>query len=364
MMSFAQWGNALYSGEKSYGIVTRRTLFARIAAVLMVLSILAITILGFNRSIEFTGGSQFTVVGVAGTGQETAYDALAEEGLTSDVRVSALGSDSIRVQTAALDTTRTAAVRGALAEAYGVDQADVQSSSIGPTWGQDVTRKAVQSLVIFVVLVAVIMTVYFRSWTMSGAAMIALAHDILVTVAVFAVTRVEVSPATVIGVLTILAYSLYDTVVVFDKVRELTRGVWDQRRYTYAELVNLAVNQTMVRSINTSVVAVLPVASILFIGTWLLGTGTLTDISLALFVGMIAGTYSSIFVASPFLVILEERRARTREHNATVQKARALAAGGHSDGTEAPAHTRVAPVKPGHHLGQAAQPVRTSRRNR
>ncbi|MFC7580373.1 protein translocase subunit SecF [Schaalia naturae] len=362
MMSFAQWGNALYFGKKSYGVIPRKRTFAGIACALMAVSIILMATLGFNQSIEFTGGSQFTVAGSAQTDQQAAYDALAGEGITSDVRVSALGADSIRVQTASLDTATSAAVRDALAQAYGVDSADVQSNSIGPAWGADVTKKALQSLVIFVALVTVIMTVYFRSWTMSCAAMIALAHDMLVTVAVFALTRVEVSPATVIGFLTILAYSLYDTVVVFDKVRELTRGVWDQKRFTFGELVNLAVNQTMVRSINTSIVAVLPVAAILFIGTWLLGSGTLTDISLALFVGMIAGAYSSIFVASPFLVILEERRARTREHTAAVEAARAR--GTESAEGTTPAAVRVAPVVPGHHLGQAAQPVRKNRRNR
>ncbi len=368
MMSFAQWGNALYAGRKSYGIIKHRTVFVGIASAVMAVSIVLMATLGFNQSIEFTGGAQFTVAGVADTkAQQPAYDALAAEGVAiSEVHVSSLGSDSIRVQAPPMDTGTTAAVRQALGDAYGVDEADVQSNSIGPTWGQDVTKKALQSLVIFVVLVTVIMTIYFRSWTMSGAAMIALAHDMLLTVAVFAITRVEVSPATVIGFLTILAYSLYDTVVVFDKVRELTRGVWDQKRYTFGEMVNLAVNQTMVRSINTSVVAVLPVAAILFIGTWLLGSGTLTDISLALFVGMLAGTYSSIFVASPFLVVLEGLRARTKEHTATVLAARQRATGpdGQTEEGAAVAEVRVAPVVPGHHLGQSAQPRRKNRRNR
>jgi len=365
MMSFAQWGNALYSGRKSYRIVGHRRIFVTAACAVMAVSIVLMATLGFNQSIEFTGGSQFTVVGVPDTDdQQPAYDALAGQGVTSEVRVSSLGTDSIRVQAPPLDTSATAAVREALAEAYGIDQADVQSNSIGPTWGADVTKKALQSLVIFVVLVTVIMTVYFRSWTMSGAAMIALAHDMLLTVAVFSVTRVEVSPATVIGFLTILAYSLYDTVVVFDKVRELTRGVYDQRRFTFDELVNLAVNQTMVRSINTSVVAVLPVGAILFIGTWLLGSGTLTDISLALFVGMLAGTYSSIFVASPFLTVLEGLRGRAKEHTATVLAARARQAGDAPSDGGADAEVRVAPVVPGHHLGQAAQPVRRTRRSR
>jgi hypothetical protein len=207
-------------------------------------------------------------------------------------------------------------------------------------------------------LVALLMTVYFRSWRMAASALLALLHDIAVTVGVFAITQAEVSPATVIGFLTILGYSLYDTVVVFDKVRELTADVYDQKHYTFAEFVNLAVNQTMVRSINTSVVALLPVGSILLIGSVLLGTGTLTDISLALFIGMIAGTYSSIFIASPLLVTFQEMSRRTQEHNKAVAKQRASAEG--PDGE--PARVKVAPIKPGRHLGQAAQPRRRRQR--
>lgn len=363
MMSFAQWGNALYSGSKSYRVIPRRKLFVSLAGALVVISGILIAVLGLNPSIEFTGGSQFSVTGVANAPQQAAYDAVTGTGVTTEVRVSSLGQNGLRVQTPALDTEQTGEVREALAAAYDVDVNDVQASSIGPTWGHDVTSKAVQSLVIFMVLVAAVMAVYFRSLTMSAAAILALVHDVIVTVAFFAVTQVEVSPATLIGYLTILGYSLYDTVVVFDKVRELTKGVWDQQRYTFGELVNLAVNQTMVRSINTSVVALLPVGSILFIGTVLLGAGTLTDISLALFVGMIVGAYSSIFIAAPLLVMLEDRRARTREHNERVLAARAARTGGPTDTESAPS-VRVAPVTPGHHLGQAAQPTRKNRRNR
>ena len=365
MMSFAQWGNALYSGEKSYPIIGKHRLFVGLAGILSVLSIAAIAIFGINLSIDFTGGSQFSVTGVSSTDQQIAYDTLKAQGVTSDVRVSNMGQNGVRVQSPALDTAKTQDVRAALADAYKVSEAEVDSNSIGPTWGQDVAKKALQSVLIFVAIVAIVMAVYFRSWTMSLAALLALLHDVLLTVAFFAITRVEVSPATVIGFLTILGYSLYDTVVVFDKVRELTKGVHDQRRYTYGELVNLAVNQTMVRSINTSVVAVLPVGAILFLGTWLLGSGTLTDISLALFVGMIAGAYSSIFIASPILVMLEERRAKTRDHNdAVAARRRAQAGEGGEDGGDVVPQVRVAPVQPGQHLGQAAQPKRKSREKR
>ncbi|MCD4550194.1 protein translocase subunit SecF [Schaalia sp. lx-260] len=361
MMSFAQWGNALYSGKKSYRIVANRKAFLGVSGIVLLLALIFTAVLGIKGSIEFTGGSQFTLTGVADISQQKAYTALEATGHDSNARVSSVGSDGIRVQTDSLDSVQTAAVRDALAQAYGIESSEVQSSSIGPSWGHDVTAKALKSLVIFLALVALLMAVYFRSWTMSLSAIVALLHDVVLTIAFFAVVRVEVSPATVIGFLTILGYSLYDTVVVFDKVRELTQGLTDQKRFTFAELVNLAVNQTMVRSINTSVVALLPVGSILLIGSLLLGAGTLTDISLALFVGMIAGTYSSIFIASPLLVTFEERRTRTKEHTAVVEKERVRHAQG-EEGTESDPSVRVAPLQPGHHLGRSAQPQRKKRK--
>ena len=204
MMSYAQWGNALYSGEKSYAIVPKRRIFVRAAYAVIAVCIVLIAILGLNRSFEFTGGSQFTLTGLTNTSQQPAYDAIQKANLASEVRVSSVGVDGIRVQTESLDSQKTLAVREALAQAYSVNASDVQSASIGPSWGRDVTAKAAQSLIIFLTLVAVLMTVYFRSWTMSVAAIFALFHDIAMTLGFFAVTRVEVSTATVIGFLKIL----------------------------------------------------------------------------------------------------------------------------------------------------------------
>ncbi|ENO17582.1 protein translocase subunit SecF [Schaalia cardiffensis] len=356
MMSFAQWGNALYSGDKSYAVVPKRKVFVSLAAAVIVVGLMLAAAIGFNRSIEFTGGAQFDVTNVSDQSEAKASDIVTGTGLVPNAKVTRVGTNGVRIQTESLDSDQTAQVRDALVSAYGVDASDVQSSTIGPSWGKSVTTKALQSLVIFMALIAVLMTVYFRSWTMAAAALLALVHDIAVTFAVFVITQVEVSPATVIGFLTILGYSLYDTVVVFDKVRELTRDVYDQKRFTFAEFVNLAVNQTMVRSINTSVVALLPVGAILIIGSLLLGTGTLTDISLALFVGMIAGTYSSIFIASPLLVMLQERMKKTREHDGIVAKDRQARAADSSQGTPAP--VKVAPVVAGRRLSNAHQPKR------
>lgn len=357
MVSFSQWGNELYSGKRSYNIVGRAKTFLTAGVTLMIVSLLLLGFRGLNPSIEFSGGTQFIVTGAPGASQQVAYDTLAADGITENVRVSALGTDSIRIQAQSLETAQTTELRNDLAAAYDVAPEDVQTNSVGATWSQDVTQKALQSIVIFVLIVAVVMTVYFRSWTMSLAAMIALAHDLVITVGFFALTQVEVSPATVIGFLTILGYSLYDTVVVFDKIRELTANHVDQRKYTYGQLVNLGVNQTLVRSINTSVVALLPVGAILFIGSLLLGAGTLTDISLALFVGIIVGTFSSIFIAAPSLALMQGRREKTKKVDDTILDVRAKSL---VDGEKHQDEVLVARTgtKPGHHLGQSAQPKR------
>jgi preprotein translocase subunit SecF len=244
----------------------------------------------------------------------------------------------------------------ALADAYGVDAQDsVSTSIVGPSWGSDVSSKAIKALVIFLVLVTAVLAAYFRAWRMAVAALIALFHDLIFTVGAYAAVGWEVTPATVIGFLTILGFSLYDTVVVFDKVRENTADYSSQKRYTYAELANLAVNQTLVRSINTSIVALLPVMSILFIGSFVLGAGTLKDISLALFVGLAVGTYSSIFVATPFEVALRGNEAAVKKHTADVLALREQQ--GIDPSTPAPAMA----IAPGGHRGVQAQPRRKRR---
>jgi preprotein translocase subunit SecF len=233
-------------------------------------------------------------------------------------RVSKVGASDVRVQTERLTRAQTDQVSTSLAQAYHVRAAAVTSSFIGASWGKDITDKALRALVIFLVLAAVVLALYFRTWKMSAAALIALVHDVVITAGVYSLSGFEVTPATVIGFLTILGYSLYDTVVVFDKVRENTANVLSSSTRTFAEASNLAVNQTLVRSINTSVVALLPVGSILFIGAYVLGAGTLRDISLALFVGILAGAYSSIFIAPPLFAQLVERQPEVRRHRERV----------------------------------------------
>jgi preprotein translocase subunit SecF len=221
-----------------------------------------------------------------------------------------VGTDSLRIQTDKLTDNQSEAVRQALASAYKLQGNQVASSFVGANWGADITGKAVNGLLVFIALAAVLMALYFRTLKMSAAAMVALIHDLIITAGVYGALGFEVTPAAVIGFLTILGYSLYDTVVVFDKIRENTFEVEFSESATFAERVNLAINQTLVRSVNTSVVAVLPVAAILFIGSWLLGAGTLRDISLALFIGIIIGTYSTIFIAAPFYSHLREKESK------------------------------------------------------
>ena len=314
MSKFSDLGNALYSGERSFNFVGRRKLWYTIAAIIVALSvILPIARGGFNIGIEFRGGTEFRIEKVASADNGKATAAV-QEVLPEEVPVvTTVGADTLRVQVSTGDDATKLKIEKKLAAAYGVDQQTITSNQIGASWGADVTNKAINGLIWFLVLAAVLMAVYFRTLKMSIAAIIALLHDLVVTAGIYGAVGFEVTPAAVIGFLTILGYSLYDTVVVFDKIRENTFEVEFSESSTFAERVNLAINQTLVRSINTTVVAILPVASILFIGAIVFGAGTLRDIALALFIGMLVGTYSTIFIASPFYSQLREGEAKFKK---------------------------------------------------
>ncbi|MBL3698086.1 protein translocase subunit SecF [Leucobacter luti] len=324
--SFAEFGNALYTGEKSIDFIGRRKTWYAISIVLIILSIVGPMLRGgFTFGIEFTGGSQFQVHLTDGQDRDPAIAeaAVAEVLPSSPPRVSLLGPTDVRVQTEALKEAENQEVTAALAKAYDIDAADVTYSYIGPAWGQDITKQAIIALIVFIVFAALVMAIYFRTWKMSVAAMIALFHDLIITAGVYGISGFEITPAAMIGFMTILGYSLYDTVVVFDKIRENTLpGELNERR-TFAEAVNLGVNQTLVRSINTSIVALLPVGSILFIGAFVLGAGTLRDISLALFIGILVGAYSTIFIAAPAYAHLRAGDADVKRHDEKVLRARA-----------------------------------------
>ena len=324
---FQRLGNDLYTGARSVDFVGHRRFWLSLATVFMVLSVLVPFVrgggdfvAGFNFGIEFRGGSQFIVAGaekVDGAIETApAEEAVHEVVPTAVVRVSTIGEDGVRVQTDQLDEVQTNEISANLREAYSSDS--VSSSFIGATWGQDITGNAVRALVVFIVLATAFMALYFRTWKMSIAAIIKLLHDLILTVGIYAATGWEITPAAVIGFLTILGYSLYDTVVVFDKVRENTSELSDESTRTFGEAVNLAVNQTLIRSINTGVVAALPVAAILFIGAFALGADTLRDISLALLVGTVAGTYSTPAFAAPLYVLFRQREPEIQRRDERV----------------------------------------------
>lgn len=356
---FAQWGNDLYTGRRSYPIIQKRGIWFSIVGLFSVASILVLVFQGLNLGIDFRGGSEFTVSGASTTDEDVAIDAVATVAPGEEPHVSTVGADSVRVQVSELDNEQTDRVAEALADAYGVQVGEVTSNFIGPTWGQSVSLRALWGTVAFVAAAAIFMAIYFRAWRMSVAAIVAMLADVLVSAGVYAVIGWEVTPSTIIGFLTILGFSLYDKMVVFDKVRENTDHVLEQTRSTYGERANLAVNQTLVRSINTSVVALLPVAGILFVGGFLLGAGTLKDISLSLFVGIAAGALSSLFLATPLDVALREREPKIAAHTKKVMDLRAgLVAEGADESVLAAAASGSAQLVPGHHQGQAAQPRR------
>ncbi|PYD01103.1 protein translocase subunit SecF [Microbacterium esteraromaticum] len=322
MFSMNEFGNNLYSGKTSFPFVGKRRLWFVIAILLVVGSALVPLIRPVQFSIEFTGGSQFVVLAPSSTDQALATDAVRSVVPEAAAKVVTVNGRDVRVQTDQMTPEQTQDVKAALADAYDVKADEITDSFIGPAWGENVTRQSLWGLAIFLALTFLILAIYFRTWKMSAAAIIGLLDVLLITVGVYALAGFEISPAAVIGFLTILAYSLYDTTVVFDKIRENTTEDVNQTTRTFGESVNLAVNQTLIRSINTSVVAALPVGAILFIGSLWFGAETLTDISLSIFVGIIVATYSTLFVAAPLYSLFREREPEIVAHDAKVHEAR------------------------------------------
>ena len=308
MVNFSQVGNDLYTGKRSIDFIGRQKTWYALSAVLIVLALIGIFARGLNFGIEFSGGSEFRIQGVSNSQdyEQRAQDAVGEAGIGGNVVATVVGQDTVRVQTEAASEL-TDEARTALADAFGVQEGAVSASLIGPSWGETVSQQAIRGLLVFLVLVTLVMALYFRTWKMAVAGLVALLHDLVITVGIYSLFGFEITPSSMIGFLTILGYSLYDTVVVFDKVRENTAEAFANKRMTYREAANLAVNQTLVRSINTTVVALLPIAAVLFVGFTLLGPGTLLDLSLALFIGIAVGAYSSIFIATPLLVDLRRK---------------------------------------------------------
>lgn len=302
----------LYRGELSIDFIGRRRRWYAISVVIVLLALTGLLTRGLNTSVEFRGGNDFRVEVPANSsvGEQQVRSAVSDLGIkgASNPTVSTLSGigKSIRVTTAITPDADTTRIQTAVAKTVGVGENAVNVSSIGASWGRDISRTAITSLVVFLVLVMVYLAIAFE-WRMGVAAIVSLVHDLVITVGIYALVGFEVSPATVIGVLTVLGYSLYDSVVVFDKVRENTRTINTRSDTTYSLQANLALNQTLVRSINTTVIALLPIVAILVIGTLVLGPGVLQDLSLALAIGLTAGAYSSVFLATPLLAQLREK---------------------------------------------------------
>jgi len=318
----------LYTGEISYDFVGHRKVWYTVSGILLVVSILAILLRGLQLGIEFKGGVDFNA---STTVTATTVDDFRRvvEGLgipdAADVTVTTVGDHTVRVETGALNDDDVVTVRDAIAEKAGITPEEVDYSRIGASWGQQITNQALIALGVFLLLVMLLIWIYFRDFKMSIAAILALVHDLIITVGIYALVGFTVAPATLIGVLTILGYSLYDTVVVFDKIRENTRDLFHTTR-TYSDGANLAVNQVLVRSINTSIIGVLPVSALLFVGAFVLGSGPLEDLGLALFVGMLIGAYSSIFIATPLLTQMREAEPEMKEHRERLARRAARAA--------------------------------------
>jgi preprotein translocase subunit SecF len=319
MGKYSRLGNDLYSGHTSIDFVGRRYLWYALSGVIIVAAVLGLSFRGLNFGIEFVGGAEYTVTMPSGQATQANADklrsAVSDTGIAAarQVVVTTAGTSSILVETEPLTSQETNTISTTIEQTVGVSKSALSIDEIGPSWGKEVAKRSITGLVVFLILVVLFIWAYFRQWKMSFAAIVALIHDLVITVGIYALSGFEVTPATVTGVLTILGFSLYDTVVVFDKVRENTKNLRASHQ-TYAEAANLAVNQTLVRSINTSIVALIPVGAILYVGAVQLGSGPLKDLALALFVGMAAGAYSSIFIATPMLAHMKSREAGVQEH--------------------------------------------------
>jgi preprotein translocase subunit SecF len=319
----------LYNGEVSYDFIGRRKVWYAISGAFVLISLVSLLVRGFNLGIDFEGGGVFEFKPNTATTVTEVKDTVQAAGVPGEPIVEKIGSGigQYRVKTESLSSDEVSAVAAQLSSKYGVKPDDINPTSVSATWGKQITNKALLGLGVFLLLVILYISARFES-RMAAAAIIALLHDIIITAGIYSIVGFEVTPSTVIAFLTILGYSLYDTVVVFDKVRENTVGLAGGSRMDYSSAANLSVNQTLMRSINTSLTSLLPVGSLLFVGVFLLGAGSLKDLSLSLFVGIATGAYSSIFVATPLLADLKEREPQFKALKARVAAKQAQAGTG------------------------------------
>ncbi|MGC4935856.1 protein translocase subunit SecF [Gordonia sp. DT30] len=331
----------LYTGTGAFEVVGKRRMWYLVTALILAVCIISIGVRQFSFGIDFEGGTQISIPVSHGITSQSVEDVVGKALGTAPDSVQTAGSGSsqtVQVRTDALNPQQARSVSLALTDAYGptLTAQDVSISEVSSTWGREITEKMLIALVVFLVIVFVYIAVRFDR-EMSIAALASLFFDIICTAGIYSLVGFEVTPATVIGLLTILGFSLYDTVVVFDKVSENTRSVLQTSRRTYAEQANLAVNQTLMRSINTTLISVLPILALMVIAVWLLGVGTLKDLALIQLVGVVVGAYSSVFLATPLLVTLKERRKDIARHTKRVLDRRAaIEAGDDPDAATAP----------------------------
>ncbi|WP_330176767.1 protein translocase subunit SecF [Streptomyces sp. NBC_01498] len=323
MSRLGDLGARLYRGEVGYDFVGKRKFWYAISILITITAIAALAVRGLNMGIEFKGGAVFNTPKTSVSVTEARESAEASSG--HDAIVQKLGNGGLRIQVTELNTAQADKTQTQLAEDLNIPKEKINADLVGPSWGEQIANKAWTGLGIFMILVVIYLAIAFE-WRMAVAALIALIHDLTITVGVYALVGFEVTPGTVIGLLTILGYSLYDTVVVFDSLKEGSKDITKQTRFTFSEVANRSINSTLVRSINTTVVALLPVAGLLFIGGGVLGAGMLNDISLSLFVGLAAGAYSSIFIATPLVADLKEREPQIKALKKRVLAKRASAA--------------------------------------
>jgi len=329
----SRWSR-LYRGETTYDFVRNRKIGYIISGVILLLSVVSLSTRGLNLGIDFKGGVAWEFPSNGATIQQ-ATDVLRKYGLAEGAKVQTLRNGSttkLRAQVGPDGFQHQAQISQDFADLAHVHLDEVSLTSVGPSWGRDISDKAVRALVVFFIIFVIYISLRFE-WKMALAALAAMVHDVLISVGVYSIFGFEVTPATVIAFLTILGYSLYDTIVVFDRVADNTKRLTGGKA-TYGDVVNLSMNQTLMRSLNTSLCAVLPVLSLLVVGAFLFGAVALKDFSVALLVGLITGAYSSIFIASPLLTMLKEREPRYRavrerlgRTTAPVAEVRALAAG-------------------------------------
>ncbi len=317
-------GTRLYRGETEFPLISNKRTFYAVSIVLVLICLASMLLRGFNFGTEFRGGATFQWPSKGISVAETRSYFQGELGVAEPTvqTIGRGGATDLRVQTESLDEAKSQRVITGIAGKWGISPDQISPSNVGPAWGQQITKKALQGLLGFLIAVIIYISLRFEP-KMAAAAIIALIHDLILAAGIYSITQFVVTPSTVIALLTVLGYSLYDTIVVFDKVEENTKGLAGTSRSTYGEAAELAVNQTFMRSINTSLIALLPVSGLLFVGAFLLGAGTLEELSLALFVGLASGAYSSLFLATPLLVDLKEREPQYKALTARVLARRA-----------------------------------------